>query len=121
MKQEDFNELFRKRTKKLALEIIRLVSPIKYSDAVSTLRKQLIKACTSAASNFRAVCRARSEREKFSKLCIVVEESDETVFWLEMFVEGEFLSVQQCLWVNQEAQEILNVMSAYRKSLSISA
>jgi hypothetical protein len=48
MKQEDFNELFRQRTKKLALDIIRIVSSIKYSDAVGVLRKQLIKACTSS-------------------------------------------------------------------------
>ena len=92
MKQEDFNELFRQRTKKLALEIIRIVSPLKYSDALGVIRKQLIKASTSVAANFRAVCRARSERERFSKLCIVVEEADETVFWMEMMMDGEMIS-----------------------------
>jgi four helix bundle protein len=118
MKQEEFNELFRKRTKKLALDIIKLVSPIKYSDAVGTMRKQLIDACTSVASNYRAACRARSQRERYSKLCIVVEEADETVFWLEMFVEAEFLTKAACALVYNEAEEILKVMSSFRKSIA---
>jgi four helix bundle protein len=88
MKQNEFNELFRNRTKFLALKIITLLSPLKYSDALGVMRKQIIRSSTSVASNFRAACRARSEKEKFDKLCIVVEEADETLFWLEMLVEA---------------------------------
>ena len=117
MKQEDFNELFRRRTKQLALNIIRILSPLKYSDALGVMRKQEFKACTSVASNFRAVCRARSEREKYSKLCIVVEEADESVFWIEMLVEGMFISSEEISECANEAQEILNVMSAFKKTI----
>ena len=117
MKQEDFNELFRQRTKKLALEIIRIVSPLKYSDALGVIRKQLIKASTSVAANFRAVCRARSERERFSKLCIVVEEADETVFWMEMMMDGEMISEILMSPFKNEAEEILKVMAAFKKRL----
>ena len=117
MKQEDFNKLFRQRTKKLALEIIRIVSPLKYSDALGVIRKQLIKASTSVAANFRAVCRARSERERFSKLCIVVEEADETVFWMEMMMDGEMISEILMSPFKNEAEEILKVMAAFKKRL----
>jgi four helix bundle protein len=117
MKQEEFNEQFRRRTKRLALDIIKLISPLKYSDALGVMRKQEIRACTSVASNFRAVCRARSEREKFAKLCIVVEEADETIFWLEMLVEAEFLAIEMVEKIVNEATEILKVMSAFKKRL----
>ncbi|MGB3080066.1 MAG: four helix bundle protein [Saprospiraceae bacterium] len=117
MKQEEFNELFRQRTKKLALTIIKITSPLKYSDALGVIRKQLIRASTSVASNFRAVCRSRSDREKFSKLCIVVEEADETPFWIEMLVEAELITLEEMSDIVQEADEILKVMSAYKKRL----
>ncbi len=117
MKQEDFNEEFRQRTKALALSIIHLLSPLKYSEALSVIRLQAYRASTSVASNFRAVCRARSEREKFSKLCTVVEEADETIFWLEMIVEGKFVSAEEAKDAVKESTEILKVMSAYKKHL----
>lgn len=80
MEQKDFNGLFRIRTKKLALEIIDTVSTMKYNDAVLILKEQLIRSITSVAANFRAVCRARSDKERFAKLCIVVEDADKLLF-----------------------------------------
>ncbi len=117
MKQEDFNEEFRQRTRRLALEIIKVVAPLPYSDALSVIRRQLIKACTSMAANFRSSCRARSNNELFSKLCIVVEETDETVFWLEFIAEGEFLSRSTVAPHVAEAMEILKVMASFKKTV----
>lgn len=119
MKQEEFNELFRKRTKILALEIIRITSVIKYSDALGIIRKQLIRSATSVAANFRAVCRARSEKERFAKLCIVVEEADETLFWIEMLTEAHFITIDEMSKSQKESEEILKVMSAFKKKLTI--
>lgn len=90
MKQEEFNETFRMRTKLLALEVIKTVGKLKYSDALGVIRKQLIRSVTSTAANFRTVCRARSERERYAKLCIVVEEADEVLFWMELLEETGF-------------------------------
>ncbi|AEL24663.1 four helix bundle protein [Cyclobacterium marinum] len=117
MKQDEFNELFRNRTKILALQIISLLSELKYNDALGTIRKQLIRSITSTAANFRAVCRARSERERFAKLCIVVEEADETIFWIEMITEAGFISKEEMADCYKEATEILKVMASYRKRL----
>ena len=117
MKQEEFNEIFRKRTKGLVLQVINLVGELKYSDALSILRKQLIRSVTSTAANFRAVCRARSERERFSKLCIVVEEADETLFWIEMLTDAGFISKEKMADCYNEAEEILKVMAAYKKKM----
>lgn len=118
MRQVDFNEEFRQRTKMLSLAVIEKVSDLKYSDALGVIRKQLIRSVTSVAANYRAVCRARSDRELFAKLCIVVEEADETVFWLELLVDGKFIEINDIQEIQKEALEILKVMSAFRKSVS---
>lgn len=118
MDHKTFNSKFRQRTKRLALDIIRVVSPLKYADATSVLRKQVIRASTSVAANFRAVCRGRSERERFAKLCIVVEEADETLFWLEMLIESNLLTKENTLEIENEATEILKVMSSYKKGFN---
>lgn len=107
MRQEDFNEQFRNRTKANSVKTIKFVSKIKYSDESSVIKKQLVKCVTSVASNYRAVCRARSENEKFAKLCIVVEEDDETLFWLEILVECEIIPKETIDEVYNEGLEIL--------------
>lgn len=117
MIQEEFNQQFRDRTKALALEIINITSSIKYSDALSIVRKQVIRSATSVAANFRAVCRARSEKERFAKLCIVVEEADETLFWIEILIEGNFISADKIIKSQRESEEILKVMAAFKKKL----
>lgn len=115
MEQENFNEKFRRRTKLLALEIIRTLSPLKYSDATSVLRKQIIRSSTSVAANFRAVCRGRSDKERFAKICIVVEEADETLFWIEMLRDAKLITLNNSVNIENEATEILKVMSSYKK------
>ncbi len=117
MKQEDFNTQFRNRTKTNSVKIIKIVSKIKYSDESSVLKKQLVRCSTSVTANFRAACRARSEKEKYAKLCIVVEEADETLLWLELFVECEIIPQETINDVYTEALEILKVMSAFKHKL----
>ena len=84
-------------------------------DAYRVLGKQLLRSTTSVAANFRASCRARSLKEKYSKLCTVVEESDEMLFWLELFEESKLAIVSEK--IKNEALEITKVMSSYRKTL----
>jgi len=91
MNQIEFNEEYRQRTKEMALAIIKLSAKLPYSEEVKVMRKQIIRSATSVAANFRAVCRARSDAEKYSKLCIVVEENDETLFWLELMEESKLI------------------------------
>lgn len=117
MRQGDFNEIFRERTKKLAIEVINFVAKLNYSDAVSIIRKQLIRSVTSVAANFRATCRARSQREKYAKLCTVVEEADETLFWLEVLEETYPVEKQRFTKIYDESLEIVKVMAAYKKKV----
>ena len=74
----------------------------------------------SIAANYRAVCRARSDAEFYSKICIVVEEADETVFWLEIIKEININDIDETNQLLSEANEILKIMAASKKKASLS-
>ena len=114
----DYNQIFRDRTKRLCISIIKALSVLPYSEDLSVIRKQIYRSSTSVAANYRAVGRARSEKEKFAKLCIVVEEADETQFWLEIIEELNYLKVEKLYPLKVECEEIVKVMSVYKKKLS---
>ena len=100
------------RTKQFALRIINLVDALPKTLVGRTLGAQLIRSGTSVAANYRAVCRARSKNEFISKLGIVVEESDESVFWLEMIIETRLLKQALVESLLKEASEITAIMVA---------
>ena len=106
---ENFNEQFRKRTKRFAIDLCKSFDDLKGKESMWVIRKQLLRSGTSVAANFRAACRARSDAEYFSKICIVVEETDETVFWLELL--EDILPNKKDLFIplHKEAIELLNV------------
>jgi len=94
MKKDDykeFNEKMRGRTKQFALDVIRLSDLFPFKTSSKILGSQLLRSATSVAANFRAACRGRSKNEFYSKICIVVEESDETQFWLELLKESNMI------------------------------
>lgn len=110
----NYNEVFKRRTKALALEVLRLYKELPLSDEVKIIGKQLVRSATSVAANYRAVVLARSARERFAKLCIVLEEADETLFWLELLEEGHYVTTTRLSNIKTETNEIVKVMSAYR-------
>jgi four helix bundle protein len=77
----------RARTKQFAIRIVRLFKSLPRTEEARVIGKQVLQAGTSVAANYRAVCRARSRPEFVSKIGVVVEEADETVFWLELLVD----------------------------------
>ncbi|MDR2229150.1 MAG: four helix bundle protein [Flavobacteriaceae bacterium] len=116
----DFNQIFRERTKAFAISVIRSLASLPYSDDLSVIRKQIIRSSTSVAANYRAVGRARSEKERFAKMCIVVEEIDETQFWIEIIEELEYLNTKIILHLKSECEELVKVMTKYKHKLSSS-
>ena len=114
----DFNQIFRERTKSFSIAIIKTLSSLPFSDDISIIRKQIIRSATSVAANYRAVSRARSEKEKFAKMCIVVEEIDETQLWLEIIEELQYLNPENILHLKSECEELVKVMTTYKFKLS---
>lgn len=86
--KELFIEKMKKRTKQFAVDVIGFCDSLKTSKASSVIIYQLVKAATSTGANYRAACRARSKKEFFSKICIVVEEADESEYWLEVIKDA---------------------------------
>ena len=120
MTNAEFAEQFKNRTKQFALNIIKSFQKLPKTDEARTIGRQLLRSATSTAANYRAVCRARSDAEFFSKLSIVVEEADECVFWLEILLESEMVissEISKAKSLLMEANEILAVVSSSRKTM----
>jgi four helix bundle protein len=84
-----FVEKLKKRTRKFGVDVILFCDSLKQKKASSVVTYQLVKSATSTGANYRAACRGRSQKEFFSKICIVVEEADESVYWLEVIEEAD--------------------------------
>lgn len=113
----NYSEMFAKRTKKLSVDIINQLSDLPYSDKISVIRSQIFRSSSSSAANYRAMLRARSLNERYSKVCIVVEEADETLFWIEFMQEVNMYNSEILQKWFTEAEEIVKATSAYKKYL----
>src|SRR4051812_35319863 len=78
---------FKDRTKKLALRIIKLIEALPDNQTAEIIGKQLLRSGTSVGANYRAACRGKSPTDVISKLSIVEEEADESIYWMELLVE----------------------------------
>ena len=111
----NFSDQLRNRTKQFALRVIKLFQNLPRSEEARIIGKQLLQSSISIAANYRATCRARSKKEFISKIGIVVEEADESVFRIEVIIESGKLSIQKAGALLKEAEEIMKITSsAYR-------
>lgn len=106
----------KERTKRLAVRTIEFAARLRFDEASSVIRKQLIRSATSVAANYRAACRARSRSDFINKLGIVEEEADESVFWLEMLEETRKASSESIMPLKKEFHELTAIFAASRKT-----
>lgn len=112
-----FIEMMKGRTKKFAVEVINFCDTLKTSKASSVITYQLVKSVTSTGANYRAAYLARSQKEFFSKICIVVEEVDESEYWLEVIKDVGLTSAIKDLNSRlKEANELTKIMSKAKHS-----
>jgi four helix bundle protein len=116
------DEDLRTRTKRFAIRILRLYRALPAKEEARILGKQLLRSGTSVGANYRAACRARSKAEFIAKLGIVLEESDETVFWLELLLEAGIVSHNQLDGLVKEAHELTSIfVTALRTAKGIAS
>jgi four helix bundle protein len=108
---------FKERTMRLALDVIRLVEGLPNSKTADIIGRQLVRSATSVGANYRAVCRAKSTPDMINKLKTVEEESDETIYWLELLVGAGITSSAQTADLLRETNEILAMTVASIKTL----
>ncbi len=116
MTNREFNEKFRQRTKLFGLDVIKFLETVPFNSATRVMSFQLGKAGTSVGANFRAFCRGRSQNERFAKICIVVEEADESFYWLELFAETSYGDKVLLNKLIPECGEILKVTGSIKDS-----
>jgi four helix bundle protein len=117
LSNQEFNEKLRERTKQFALKVIALSDELPVKESAKIINKQLLRAATSVAANFRAACRGRSKQEFYSKICIVVEEADETQFWIEMLQESKIMDCVKLKPFVDEISEILAITTSIKSKL----
>jgi len=105
------------RTKLYSLSIIDLVEKLPVTTASKIVAYQIAKSGTSVGANYRAVCRARSDKEFIAKMEIVLEEADETLFWLEIIIDKTWLDrkITEPVW--KEGNELTAIFVSSLKTV----
>jgi four helix bundle protein len=105
MEQYDLKE----RTKRFALQVIKLVENLPKGKTSDIIGKQLLKSGTSVGANYRAACRAKSTADFISKMGIVEEEADESIYWMELLIEAGIVGTNKIESLLKEANELLAI------------
>ena len=115
----EFAETFKRRTKTFALRAIKLYQAFPTRQEAQVVGKQLIRSATAVAANYRAACRARSGAEFVAKIGVVLEEADESLFWLEILEEAEIVAAPRLVDLKREADELTAILTKIRKSAAV--
>jgi four helix bundle protein len=109
-------EELRELTKQFALRIVKLSRLLPRTPEARVIGGQLLRSGTAVAANYRAGCRTRSKAEFVAEIGVVVEEADETVFWLELLVDGGIIAKHRLEALQAEANEILAIFAASQRT-----
>jgi four helix bundle protein len=106
-------EELKTRTKKFAIRVFRFISLMENDKQSSIVSNQLLRAASSVAANYRAVCRGKSPADFLNKLKIVDEEADECLFWLEFTSDIDIkCNKAELKELTKEANELVSIFSA---------
>ena len=106
----------KERTKKFALDVIRFCSSLPKKEEFFIISKQLIKCSTSVGANYRSACRAKSNKDFISKLSIVEEEADESLYWMELLEELGLNNNDEFQRLKNESDQLVSIIVASKKT-----
>lgn len=109
-------EELRNRTKSFAIRVVKVYKSLPHHADAQVLGKQLLRCGTSVAANYRAACGARCRAEWVAKIGLVVEEADESVFWLEMLTDCGIVPSERLKELLSEACELSALFTASQKT-----
>ena len=112
----DKHQELRRRSKDFALRVMRMCRTIPSTRETNIINNQILRSATGVAANYRAVGLARSKAEFISKLGIVLEEADETVFWLELLSDSGIIPASKLRELMAEGNELVAIFLASRKT-----
>ena len=112
------SQVLKNRSKKFAIDIVRLTDELPHKSIGWNVSNQLTRSATSVAANYRAVCRAKSDKDFISKMETVIEECDETQFWLELIEELKIVnSLDEVKRLWKEADELTSIFVSSVKTV----
>ncbi len=119
MDNKAFAKNLEKRTKRFAIEIIKLSTSLSNSKEENVIRNQITKSGTSVGANYREANRARSKADFANKIKICESETSETVYWLELIQEMNWIPNSRTSLVLKEANELLAIFTSIGKKLKL--
>ncbi len=108
--------MLRRRTKAFALAVIRFCRTLPNTEDARVIRRHLLRSATSVAANYRAAGRARSRREFAAKIGVVLEEADESEFWIELLIDAGLADAERTRELLREAGELVAIFAASRRT-----
>lgn len=108
---------FKRRTKDLALRVIKLVESMPRKQTAEIIGKQLLRSAMSVGANYRAACRGKSLADVLHKMAIVEEEADESLYWMELLIESKVVSEVRLADLMSETNQIIAMTVASIKTL----
>jgi four helix bundle protein len=104
------------RTRKFALSVIKFTEQLQRDDTSKTLGRQLLRSGTSVGANYRAACRSKSQADFISKMSTVLEEADESGFWLELLLDASKAKMELVQPLLAEANELTAITASSIKT-----
>ena len=109
-------EQLRNRTKDFAIRIIHLFRALPRTKEAEIIGYQLLRCGTAVGANYRSACHARSRADFISKIGVVTEEADESVFWIELLADLGILKMERLEPLVKEARELTAIFNASRQT-----
>jgi four helix bundle protein len=102
------------RTMHFALRVLRMVDRLPRTASAQAIGRQAARSGTSVAANYRAALRGKSQADFVNKITIVLEEADETAFWIELTARAGLLRKEKVEALRDEAEQLVRIFNATR-------
>lgn len=112
-----YHQQLRARTKEFSYRIIKQYRVLPRNAEAYIIGKQLLRCGTSVAANYRAVGQARSKADAASKLAVVLEEADESIYWLECLADNKIIRAELLSELIKEANELTKIFGASLRTI----
>jgi len=105
------SEELKLRFRKYSVRIIKMVDKLPNTISGRAIGSQIVRSGTSPGANYRAACKAKSDKDFINKLKIVEEEVDETGYWIEVISDSELIKAELLLEIQKETKELLAIIT----------
>lgn len=119
MDNKEFGIQLEKRTKKFAIDVIKLSSSLPVTAEGKVIKNQLTKSGTSIGANYREANRSRSKADFLNKIRICESEASETIYWLEILKDLDWIGIKKIELIISEVNELLAIFTSIGKNLKL--